>query len=67
MIELKQAMSEYERYLSDDNCLSAPAVVREKNNALHAAFDEYVSAVTEFEWCCGYIYAVQKLSGGAQV
>lgn len=66
MKHIKDIDKEYEDYCEDNNDF-APPNVKNSYRDMNMAFDEYLAAVSEHGWKCGYKYAMnQILNGGAQ-
>lgn len=64
MNKIKDAKTEYDKYLEDGE--SAPASVIKAYRAIGTALDDYISELSEFSWICGFNYALRLMERGDQ-
>ena len=53
---VEEINKKYDEYLDSSN-ETAPQEVIQAYRAIFSALDDYINALTEFEWKCGYKYA----------
>lgn len=60
---MKNKKAVYNDYLENTN-ISATEDVIEARNQNNDALQEYINAISEFEWMNGFRYAMQMMKGG---
>ncbi|MDD6612519.1 MAG: hypothetical protein PUE91_09975 [Clostridiales bacterium] len=61
----KMFETEYRKYLTGEFAPMASKELVSARDSFQAALENYLRAVEEFEWACGYGYAVQQMKGGS--
>lgn len=62
----KMFEAEYEKYLIGEFAPSASEELVSARETFQAALENYLDAIAEFKWACGYGYAMQQTKGGQQ-